>query len=763
MGRQVKNPQQEASVSAAEKNTVLKKESKKKSVPETKPSGKKTASSKAASGKKAAPKKNKRAQSDADIFALDIGTRTVVGVLGHMNNQMFCVDAAVSIPHTQRAMIDGQIEDIDEVAKVVSRVKAKLEEKTGIKLSKVSIAAAGRALKTRCTSVDFDIEDKESINEDMLKSFELEAVSKAQSLLNEEVKSEKTAFYCVGHTVIRYLIDDYPIKTLIGHKGKKATVELIAAFLPGIVVESLYAVTDRNNLDVISLTLEPIAAMNVIIPPEVRLINIALVDIGAGTSDIAISQDGSIVAYAMATVAGDEITEDIVKKYIVDFNTAEEMKQSTGKDEIKYKDILGFEHTVSVQEFYKSLFSSVDFLADTIAKTIVGANGSAPAAVFLVGGGSLIPELPKCVAEKLGIPENRVAVGGKSAMKNVSVGKTKLDGPEFVTPIGIGVTATMQGGYDFSTIMLNGRKMRVFDTKKLSALDLLMMAGYKSTQIIPRSGRTLVFTLNGEKQVFKGGVSTPASITINGSPATLDNNVKQGDVIEFTPAISGISASVSISDIAGDISYEMVTVDNVEYPLGNTVTVNGKLVSSDYKIQNLDEVVICNVETLDELIRVHSLDESASYFKGTKRLKPDAVLYHNDFITSKKDGFVQKAIKKPEPAVAAEPVPVKEETVQPEKAPAPVTKEEVPAPEKTVPAKPEIPPFSVILNGRKTVLDELPPGTEHQFIELMSLADIDLGNPPPSGNMILTLNGREAGFMDVLHQGDQAVIKWDTV
>jgi hypothetical protein len=45
----------------------------------------------------------------------------------------------------------------------------------------------------------------------------------------------------------------------------------------------------------------------------------------------------------------------------------------------------------------------------------------------------------------------------------------------------------------------------------------------------------------------------------------------------------------------------------------------------------------------------------------------------------------------------------------------------------------------------------------------MSLADIDLGNPPPSGNMILTLNGREAGFMDVLHEGDKAVIKWDTV
>ena len=143
--------------------------------------------------------------------------------------------------------------------------------------------------------------------------------AQAQSELDSDNTSENVTFYCVGHTVTKYALDDYPIKSLLGHKGKKVEVELIAAFLPSLVVESLYTVMDMNGLDVCSLTLEPIAAMNVIIPPEVRLINIALVDIGAGTTDIAISRSGSIVAYAMATIAGDEITEDIIQKYLVEF------------------------------------------------------------------------------------------------------------------------------------------------------------------------------------------------------------------------------------------------------------------------------------------------------------------------------------------------------------------------------------------------------------------------------------------------------------
>lgn len=721
----------------------------------------KTAASKAASPKtakttKKARLKRLRKQAANEIFALDIGTRNVIGVFGTIVDGVFTVSAYSEYAHTQRAMIDGQIEDIAEVARVVKLVKGKLEEKTGVSLSKVSIAAAGRALKTQHTELEFDIDDKEAITEEAVKSFEVETVFKAQNELDEKVKNGNLVFYCVGHTVVNYFLDEYKIKNLIGHKGKKVKVELIAAFLPNVVVESLYSVMDMNKLEVTSLTLEPIAAMNVIIPPEVRLINIALVDIGAGTSDIAISQNGSIVAYAMSTVAGDEITEEIIRSYIVDFETAEKMKISASKNEsIKFTDILGFEKTVTAEDFYKSLEPAVGSLAANISESITNANGGqSPAAVFLVGGGSLVPELASVVAEKLSIPKERVAVGGKNAYKNINLGKTGIGGPEYVTPIGIGVTAIVNKGYDFSVITLNGKKMRIFDTRSVSIADMLVMAGFKTNQIIGRSGRSLTFTLNGERQLMKGGISVPGQITLNGLPVSLDQTVKQGDVIEFVPAESGMDANVNISDIAGDLSDKTVMVDGVNYPIGITASVNGKPVGKDYDIQNNDKVIINETDTLGDLMPLLPFDaEAVGFYKGGKQLSFDYILRANDDIItgdkiitdSAREGRIAKAVAEKSEIKTDYSIPVD----------APVQTE----PEKDAPTEANE-NFYVVLNGKSVILPPRPNNAPHEFIELMSIADIDLDNPPPSGDMITTINGKNASFMDRLNDGDIVVIRW---
>lgn len=739
-------------VEATEEKTAKKKTTSKKST--SKKSTSKTTS------KKKEPKVL-RPQEESEIFALDIGTRTIVGIIGHMSENIFCIDHAISVPHKQRAMIDGQIEDIPVVADVAKQVKEKLEAKSGIKLSRVAIAAAGRALKTHSTEMSFDIKDKEVINQDDVKAFELETALKAQDELDAETTDINGSFYCVGHTVIQYLLDDYKIKSLVGHKGRKVTVELIAAFLPSPVVESLYAVMDMNGLQVVSLTLEPIAAMNIIIPPEIRLINVALVDIGAGTSDIAIAQNGSIVAYAMSTVAGDEITEEIIRKYIVDFATAEEMKLSSYQEEITYKDILGFDHTVETGEFFASLFPAVDSLADDIAKNIVKANGQAPAAVFLVGGGSLIPDLAKQVAEKLEIPENRVAVGGKQAMKNVSFGRTKITGPEYVTPIGIGVTATHNQGYDFSVVTVNDKKIRIFDTRAVRVLDLLSTAGYKSNQIIGRSGRNLTFTLNGEKQLLKGELATLAEITLNGVPATLETTVKQGDNLVFKPAKSGNNAEVKVSDIAGEVSARKVFIDGVEYPFGVIARVNGKQITGDYQIQNSDNISITEIETLGDLMQTFTFDASTlSYYKAGKLLSVDYYLHDDDDIVTAdkvfnpeaREGRLAKAIadsNAPSPDI----LPVLSEAIETTAAPEPeqTTEEEQPAAPRDC---------QLILNGRSVTLPPRPNNQPHEFIELMAIADIDLDNPPPSGDMILTVNGKNVSFMDRITDGDIAVIRW---
>jgi len=738
-----------------------------------------------------------RPQEENELFALDIGTRTVVGIIGHMDYNIFCVDYAESLPHKRRAMIDGQIEDIPVVSSVVKQVREKLEAQSGIKLSRVAIAAAGRALKTHRTEMSFDIKDKDSVSEDDVKSFELETTLKAQDELDTEIADAKMSFYCVGHTVVQYLLDDYKIGSLVGHKGKKVSIELIAAFLPSPVVESLYAVTDMNGLEVSSLTLEPIAAMNIVIPPEIRLINVALVDIGAGTSDIAIARNGSIVAYAMSTTAGDEITEEIIRKYLVDFSTAEEMKLSSYMEKIDYTDILGYKHTIDREEFFSSLFTVVDSLADDIVKNIISANGQAPAAVFLVGGGSLIPDLSKYIAEKLEIPENRVAVGKNEVMKNVSFGNSKISGPEYVTPIGIGVTATYNSGYDFSVVTLNDKKMRVFDTRAVRVIDLLTSAGYRSTQIIGRSGRNLNFTVNGEKQILKGGRATIAEITLNGETVSLETIVNKGDKLIFKPAENGENAEVKISDVAGDVSPHKVFVDGTEYPFGVIAHVNDKRVSGDYSIQNLDEVTVSEVETLGDLMQTLPFDTSTlNFYKSGRLLTVDYYLNDgDDLITSDKvldnesrAGRLAKAIAESlssdvpvseaihgDNATVSEPMIHSEQTdeiipqqINPEitaseeeaileqdtvatvdKAPAEETAE--------IPAQEE---FKVVLNGKTINLEPRPATMPHEFIELMAIADIDLDNPPADGNMILTLNGNEVSFMDVINDGDVAVIKW---
>lgn len=93
------------------------------------------------------------------IFALDIGTRSVVGVILEAVDNRLKILAAEAEEHHNRAMQDGQIHDIEEVARVVSRVRDRLEKGVKFPLKDVAVAAAGRALQTIRCRVESEIAD----------------------------------------------------------------------------------------------------------------------------------------------------------------------------------------------------------------------------------------------------------------------------------------------------------------------------------------------------------------------------------------------------------------------------------------------------------------------------------------------------------------------------------------------------------------------------------------------------------------------------
>ena len=82
------------------------------------------------------------------VFGLDIGTRSIVGTVGYKEGDKFIVVAQKVKEHETRAMLDGQIHDIEKVGISIRQVKESLEEEIGRKLTDVCIAAAGRVLET---------------------------------------------------------------------------------------------------------------------------------------------------------------------------------------------------------------------------------------------------------------------------------------------------------------------------------------------------------------------------------------------------------------------------------------------------------------------------------------------------------------------------------------------------------------------------------------------------------------------------------------
>lgn len=340
--------------------------------------------------------------------------------------------------------------------------------------------------------------------------------------------------------------------------------------------------------------------------------------------------------------------------------------------------------------------------------------------------------LTDALAEKLGIDPGRVAVGGQEFMKNVDVGGRKL-GPEYVTPVGIAVTACTNMAYDFSTVTLNGEQVRVFDTKSLSVFELLGSAGFRTSQIMGHSGAGLKFTLNGETKIIKGTAFTPAIITVNGKPAALTTKIKQGDDITLVPAVNGENAHAFIRDYTDDLTKVGVIFCGENAVAGKRAYVSGKEVGGDYEIQPLDNIEIHDARTLGAFLMQYGGDTDTAqvYVNGQVRSE-NYILKNGDIL-----GF--------EKGTAASAVPVTE------------ADENTYTAVQTEPAEEQGNFVSIIFNGVPTDLPEKESKTPYMLIDLFERADIDIENP--TRRLVLSVNGSSAKFTDKIQSGDIVVIK----
>ncbi|GAA0761455.1 cell division protein FtsA [Clostridium sartagoforme] len=658
-------------------------------------------------------------------FALDVGTRSIIGSVGLIENDKFKVICEKYLEHEERAMVDGQIHDINLVAKGVKKIVDDIEDEIDIKLENVSIAAAGRFLKTINSQGTMELDSEEEISKEDVRKLEMLALKEAENEIN---KTTDGKLYCVGYSVKNYYLNGFIISNLIGHKGEKAAVEVIATFLPRSVVDSLYTVMKKVGLRVSNLTLEPIAAIEAVVPKKLRLLNIALVDIGAGTSDIAISSKESISSYGMVPQAGDEVTEAIVQECLVDFNTAEYIKRNIElKDEITYTDILGLENTIKSENIMKSIRPVVKKIAEGISAKIIELNANkSPSALFLVGGGAHTPWIIEELSENLNMPIQRIAIKDRSAVVEC-ISNNNL-GSEGVTVLGIALTALKNGGNDFIDVVLNGVPISMFNSHEHTIMDVIIQAGINPSMLIGKNGKNLKYKLNGIKRIAFGEKGRNPIIKLNGKLESIDKKVKAGDTIEIEYAISGKDAKAKISEQIKEFNSIGIYINNKLINLEPIIFANNTVVDFEYYINEDDDINIVFPKSIKD-IKEYIIKEDVI-------IESNRIKLSDDYTVSEGDKLITYSnIKETEILESLEIKEVfKESTL----------KENKPNNEIKVTFNNKL----ITLSGQK----------DYIFVDIFNYANFDLKEA--KGIINLLLNGNKTGYTEKLKDGDNIEVFW---
>ena len=566
------------------------------------------------------------------VFGLDIGTRSIVGTVGYKDSTNgFVVVAQTSHEHETRAMMDGQIHDINMVAETIGRIHKKLEYMTGRSFKDVCIAAAGRVLKTVEAEGFIDFSAETTVTSEHIYTLDMLGVENAYEKLRSENENDDIKFYCVGYSVKHYYQNDYPITNLEGHKCNTIKSELIATFLPDEVVDGLYAAVERAGLYVANLTLEPIAAINIAIPERFRLLNIALVDVGAGTSDISITKDGSIIAYGMIPSAGDEITECIARHYLTDFNEADRMKcVSTTNDEVEFHDIMCLPQKVSSAEVAEVISDTVKSITRSVADKIIELNGNkSVSAVFVVGGGGKAAGFVESLSEFLELPKERVALRGIEVLSNVKFLQNDITVDSLlVTPIGICLNYYEQrNNFVFATV--NGERVKLYDNGRLTITDAAMQVGFPNDSLFPKRGKSIIYYINGEKRMLRGKEGEAAVIKLNGRETGMSTAIEQNAKIEITPSTVGEDAVLEIGSLSDYKSTVKFVFNDKEIVCPRFVSVNDNLVSEFYEVQDGDDIHILDYYTLKQVLEFMDILYYGDVYVNNVIASMDTKVYEN--------------------------------------------------------------------------------------------------------------------------------------
>jgi cell division protein FtsA len=380
------------------------------------------------------------------IVGLDVGTTKICAIVGEVTPDGVNILSVSSHPST--GLRKGVVIDIEATANSIRRAVADAEDSIGIGIREVYVGIAGSHIKSFSSYGAVGIKGKDVSHDDVERA--IEAASAVYVPLDREVLHVlPTDFILDGQD---------GIKDPVGMAGVRLEVKVYIVTGAVTSVQNLLKCCERAGLQVVDIVLQPLASSEAILTADERDMGIALIDIGGGTTDIAVYKDGWLRHTAVLGIGGNHFTNDISIGLKVPFHEAERVKKIYGSALQQHPDgnvdvdivaIDGQVRAIPSKYIAEIIQPRAEELLELVKKeiTMINENGIAVSGAVLTGGASLLAgfdrlsEVMLSVPVRVGYPVSPHNFSRKDfegdSLRSVSGLKGEYNSPMFATAIGL--------------------------------------------------------------------------------------------------------------------------------------------------------------------------------------------------------------------------------------------------------------------------------------------------------------------------------------
>ncbi len=338
------------------------------------------------------------------VVGVDIGTSKVCAVVGEMT------DRGVEIigvgTHASQGLRKGVVINIESTVESIKKAVEEAELMAGCEINSVFTGIAGGHIKGFNSHGMVAVKNKEVSQRDVER-----VIDAAKAVA---IPMDREVLHILPQ---EYVIDEQDgIKEPLGMSGVRleAKVHIVTGAVTS--AQNIIKCCNRTGLNVADIVLEPLASAEAVLTPEEGELGVALVDMGGGTTDIALFHDGAVKHTAVLAIGGNHLTSDIAAGLRTPIGEAERIKQRFGyartsmvtKDEKVEVPSVGGKNsrTISRQILCEIIEPRLDEIFQLIRREIAksGYEGSLASGIVMTGGSTLLPGMIEMAEEVLSVP-----------------------------------------------------------------------------------------------------------------------------------------------------------------------------------------------------------------------------------------------------------------------------------------------------------------------------------------------------------------------